>query len=52
MTDKSNYYNHAAAAFATGAAFKSTAGIRQSITAGLLLASSVAAVGFVEEIQK
>ena len=43
--DKNDYFNHVGAAFTTGFLFKSTAGLRQSITSGALLSAVVLGYG-------
>ncbi|KAJ3340675.1 mitochondrial import inner membrane translocase, subunit timm23 [Gonapodya sp. JEL0774] len=45
--DKQDYYNHIGAAFTTGLLFKSTAGLRQSLTMGALGVSIVSVYGLV-----
>ncbi|KAI8812254.1 Tim17/Tim22/Tim23/Pmp24 family-domain-containing protein, partial [Cladochytrium replicatum] len=46
--DKSDYFNHLSAAFLSGLIFKSTAGIKPALTAGVLMASAVGSYGVYE----
>eukprot|EP00842_Homolaphlyctis_polyrhiza_P005198 jgi/Hompol1/567/HPOL_002550-RA len=46
--DKSDYFNHIAAAFASGVIFKSTAGIRPALVTGTILAATVSSYGVLE----
>lgn len=48
IRDTKDYGNHLGAAFTTGFLFKSTTGLRQAVTSGLLLTSVVGGFGLAD----